>query len=162
SMRYPDGGGLTTQNANDARPEPPTSKSHTPTASPACRPGDGTTPCGAEDERALRSQGPASRCRPAEEELGLLEQLLEVGPAAHALALPEQLLEVGPAAHGRIAQRDWLGVERLPAHAPDLNPVERVWSVMRNGLSNLVLGDIDQLAALIRARPRPMQYRPEL
>src|SRR5699024_1669428 len=65
-------------------------------------------------------------------------------------------------AHGRIAQRDWLGVERLPAHAPDLNPVERVWSVMRNGLSNLVLGDIDQLAALIRARPRPMQYRPEL
>ena len=145
-MRYPDGGGLTTQNANDARPEPPTSKSHTPTASPACRPGDGTTPCGAEDERALRSQGPASRCRPAEEELGLLEQLLEVGPAAH----------------GRIAQRDWLGVERLPAHAPYLNPVERVWSVMRNGLSNLVLGDIDQLAALIRARPRPMQYRPEL
>ncbi|MFL1431316.1 MULTISPECIES: winged helix-turn-helix domain-containing protein [unclassified Nocardiopsis] len=32
---------------------------------------------------ALRSKGPASRCRLTADELALLEQLLEVGPAAH-------------------------------------------------------------------------------
>lgn len=62
----------------------------------------------------------------------------------------------------RIAQRDWLRVERLPSYAPDLNPVEGVWSAMRGGLSNLVPGDIDQLAALVRARLKPMRYRPGL
>ncbi|XKK39639.1 IS630 family transposase [Nocardiopsis sp. ARC36] len=62
----------------------------------------------------------------------------------------------------RIAQRDWLTVEQLPSYAPDLNPVEGVWSVMRSGLSNWFPGGIDQLAALVRARLRPMQYRPGL
>jgi len=28
-------------------------------------------------------------------------------------------------------QRDWLVVERLPAYAPDLNPVEALWSTSR-------------------------------
>ncbi|WP_028649008.1 transposase, partial [Nocardiopsis sp. CNT312] len=62
----------------------------------------------------------------------------------------------------RVAEREWLAVEQLPGYAPDLNPVEGVWSAMRSGLANLVPGGIDQLAALIRARLRPMQYRPEL
>jgi transposase len=43
-------------------------------------------------------------------------------------------------------QRSWLVVERLPAYAPDLNPVEGVWSNLKNTeLANLVtdtLGDI--------------------
>lgn len=62
----------------------------------------------------------------------------------------------------RIGERGWLSVERLPGYAPDLNPVEGVWSMMRVGLTNLVPGGIDQLAALIRARLKPMQYRPGL
>ncbi len=33
---------------------------------------------------------------------------------------------------------------------------------MRSGLANLVPGGVDQLAALIRARLKPMQYRPGL
>jgi transposase len=28
-------------------------------------------------------------------------------------------------------QRDWLVVERLPAYAPDLNPVEALWFNLR-------------------------------
>ena len=37
------------------------------------------------------------------------------------------------------AQRHWLVVERLPAYAPELNPVENVWQFMReNWLSNRV------------------------
>jgi hypothetical protein len=43
-------------------------------------------------------------------------------------------------------QRSWLVVERLPAYAPDLNPVEKVWSNLKNTeLANLTsehLGDI--------------------
>ena len=35
-------------------------------------------------------------------------------------------------------QRDWLVVERLPSYAPDLNPVEQVWSSLkRNELANV-------------------------
>ena len=35
---------------------------------------------------------------------------------------------------------DWLTVIQLPAYAPDLNPVEGAWSVMKNGLGNLAAG----------------------
>ncbi|CAM5295787.1 hypothetical protein GCM10010329_80320 [Streptomyces spiroverticillatus] len=30
-----------------------------------------------------------------------------------------------------IADRDWLTVVLLPPYAPDLNPVEGIWSVLR-------------------------------
>jgi transposase len=47
-------------------------------------------------------------------------------------------------------QRSWLVVERLPAYAPDLNPVEGVWSNLKGvELANLVtehLGDIIRAA----------------
>lgn len=37
-----------------------------------------------------------------------------------------------------VTQRDWLVVERLPNYAPDLNPVEQVWSSLkRNELANV-------------------------
>lgn len=62
----------------------------------------------------------------------------------------------------RIGERDWLSVEQLPGYAPDLNPVEGVWSAMRSGLANLVPGGVDQRAALARARLKPVQYRPGL
>lgn len=29
-------------------------------------------------------------------------------------------------------QRDWLHVERLPAYAPELNPIEQVWGNMKS------------------------------
>ena len=48
------------------------------------------------------------------------------------------LLWDGPAAHRSRAmrawlncQRSWLVVERLPAHAPELNPVEGLWSSLK-------------------------------
>jgi hypothetical protein len=51
---------------------------------------------------------------------------------------------------------------RLPAYAPDLNPAEGVWSVLKRGLSNLAVSHVDDLATLIRSRLKPMQYRPAL
>jgi putative transposase len=61
-----------------------------------------------------------------------------------------------------VASRSWLTVFQLPAYAPELNPVEGVWSAMKAGLVNLAKRDIDQLQALIKTRLRRMQYRPTL
>jgi transposase len=60
------------------------------------------------------------------------------------------------------AHRDWLTVVRLPAYAPDLNPVEGMWAQMKNGLGNLSAGTVDQLTATVRNRLKRIQYRPEL
>jgi transposase len=61
-----------------------------------------------------------------------------------------------------IATRDWLTVFRLPAYAPELNPVETVWSNLKRSLANLAKRDITQLTALVKTRLKRMQYRPGL
>lgn len=61
-----------------------------------------------------------------------------------------------------IRARIWLTVFYLPPTAPELNPVEGVWSVMKSGLVNLVKRDVDQLRTIVKQRLRRMQYRPEL
>jgi putative transposase len=60
------------------------------------------------------------------------------------------------------AARDWLTVFQLPSYAPELNPVEPVWSVLKRSLANLVKQDIGQLTVLVKTRLRRMQYRPGL
>ena len=57
---------------------------------------------------------------------------------------------------------DWLTEVRLPAYAPDLNPAEGAWANMKNGLGNLAVRDVDQLAAIIKNRLKRIQYRPAL
>lgn len=61
-----------------------------------------------------------------------------------------------------IAARDRLTVYRLPAYAPELNPVEGVWSSMKHGLGNLLVDGLDALNATIKTRLKRMQYRPGL
>jgi putative transposase len=61
-----------------------------------------------------------------------------------------------------VAARDWLTVFQLPAYAPELNPVEPVWSHLKRSLANLIKRDISQLTALVKTRLRRMQYRPGL
>ena len=61
------------------------------------------------------------------------------------------------------AHRDWLTVARLPADAPELNPVESAWSNMKNSLGNLgSCSTVRQLAAIMKNRLKRMQYRPAL
>ena len=60
----------------------------------------------------------------------------------------------------RIDARNWLTVFRLPTYAPELNPVEGVWSAMKSGLVNLAKRDIDQLLKVVKRRLRRLQYRP--
>jgi len=58
-----------------------------------------------------------------------------------------------------IAARTWLTVFLLPGYAPDLNPVEAVWSQVKRSLANLCAGSLDRLAALVRNRLKSLQYR---
>lgn len=49
-------------------------------------------------------------------------------------------------------QRRWLTVDRLPAYAPDLNPVEQVWgNVKTRDLANLCPTDVQALRRPLRA-----------
>ena len=52
----------------------------------------------------------------------------------------------GPAIRKFLARNKRLRLERLPAYAPDLNPVESVWSWLKYGkLSNFVPKNVDHL-----------------
>lgn len=57
---------------------------------------------------------------------------------------------------------EWLTVVQLPAYAPELNPAEGVWANLKNGLGNLAVRGVDQLAAVVKNRLKRMQYRPDL
>ena len=58
------------------------------------------------------------------------------------------------------AARDWLTVYQLPAYAPDLNPVEGVWSSLRRtSLANIAFTDYTHLITAIRRGLRQIQYR---
>lgn len=61
-----------------------------------------------------------------------------------------------------VATRPWLTVFSLPGYAPELNPVEGVWSHVKKSLANLAKRTVDQLAWLVKSRLRCMQYRPGL
>jgi hypothetical protein len=61
-----------------------------------------------------------------------------------------------------IDTRPWLTVIRLPAYAPELNPVEAVWAHLKRSLANLAKKTLDELARLIKTRLKKMQYRPQL
>jgi putative transposase len=61
-----------------------------------------------------------------------------------------------------IAAGAWLTVFQFPAYAPELNPVEGIWSVLKRSLANLTKHGIDQLTTLVKTRLKRMQYRPGL
>jgi hypothetical protein len=60
-------------------------------------------------------------------------------------------------------QRDWLTVYQLPTYAPDLNPVEGIWSVLRRiTQANRAFIDPDDLVTAVRQGLRQLQYRPDV
>ncbi len=61
-----------------------------------------------------------------------------------------------------VAARPWLHVFQLPAYAPELNPMEGVWSHLKRSLANLTKHTVDQLAGAVKTRLKRMQYRPNL
>ncbi|WP_214410149.1 transposase [Sphaerisporangium fuscum] len=59
-----------------------------------------------------------------------------------------------------IAERDWLTVYQLPTYAPDLNPVESIWSILRRTtMANRAFTDPNDLITTVRQGLRRLQYR---
>jgi hypothetical protein len=61
-----------------------------------------------------------------------------------------------------VKARSWLTMFMLPPYAPELNPVEGVWSHLKRSLVDLTKHTVDQLAVVVKSRLKRMQYRPEL
>jgi DDE superfamily endonuclease len=61
------------------------------------------------------------------------------------------------------ASQPWLRVFQLPSYAPDLNPVEGIWSVLKRGvLANLAIASLAHLLQVIRHSLKIIQYQPGL
>lgn len=60
------------------------------------------------------------------------------------------------------ANTDWLTVFQLPAYAPDLNPQEGVWSLVKHDLGNLAAADLGQITPTVKRKLKMLQYRPQL
>nr|WP_244188249.1 transposase [Streptomyces regalis] len=55
------------------------------------------------------------------------------------------------------AEHDWLTTVRLPPYAPDLNPVEALWSLVRRAMANTAFGTSDHLDRVLRRELRRMK-----
>jgi hypothetical protein len=64
-----------------------------------------------------------------------------------------------PPIRAAVAARPWLRVYQLPAYAPELNPVEKVWSGMKRSLANHCVQTATDLVAAVKNRLKRMQYR---
>ncbi|MFD3532623.1 transposase [Streptomyces sp. NPDC058664] len=60
------------------------------------------------------------------------------------------------------AEHDWLTTIRLPPYAPDLNPVEAVWSLVRRAMANTAFETPEDLDRKLRRELRKIQLRPHL
>ncbi len=59
-----------------------------------------------------------------------------------------------------IEAQDWLTAYHLPSYAPDLNPVEGIWSILRRTTqANTAFADSDHLMRRLRHGLRRIQYR---
>ena len=59
-----------------------------------------------------------------------------------------------------IDAQDWLTAYHLPSYAPDLNPVEGIWSILRRTTqANTAFTDPDHLMRTLRQGLRQIQYR---
>ena len=56
----------------------------------------------------------------------------------------------------------WLRIYRLPAYAPELNPVESIWSLLKRAMVNFAAADVDGLVRIVKRKLKKIQYRPHL
>jgi hypothetical protein len=61
------------------------------------------------------------------------------------------------------AEHDWLTLVARPKYAPEINPTEGIWSLIKRGpLANPVPVGLDELTGAVRFALKRIQYRPEL
>jgi len=56
----------------------------------------------------------------------------------------------------------WLRVCQLPAYAPDMNPAEGIWSLLKRSIANFAAADLDGLVRIVKRKLKKIQYRPHL
>jgi DDE superfamily endonuclease len=62
-----------------------------------------------------------------------------------------------------IDAHDWLTVFHLPSYAPELNPVEGIWSLIKRGaLANLAAPNLAHVLNLAKHALKKLQYRPDV
>ncbi|MER5619275.1 transposase [Streptomyces sp. NPDC002215] len=57
------------------------------------------------------------------------------------------------------ANAEWLTVFQLPTYAPDLNPTEGVWALVKR---DLAAADLSEITRAVKRRLKKIQYRPSL
>jgi transposase len=56
----------------------------------------------------------------------------------------------------------WLRVVQMPSYAPDLNPAEGVWSLLKRAMANFAAADLSSLVRIVKRKLKKIQYRPYL
>nr|WP_235613829.1 transposase [Streptomyces olivochromogenes] len=52
------------------------------------------------------------------------------------------------------ANADWLTVFQLPTYAPDLNPQDGIWSLVKRDIGNLAAADLSQITRAVKRNSR--------
>ncbi|MFE5560672.1 transposase [Streptomyces sp. NPDC056544] len=60
------------------------------------------------------------------------------------------------------AHADWLTVFQLPTYAPDLNPTEGIWLLVKRDLGNLAAADLGQITRAVKHKLKMLQYRSQV
>jgi transposase len=53
-------------------------------------------------------------------------------------------------------------VFRLPAYAPELNPAEGIWSLLKRAMANFAAADLGGLVRIVKRKLKKIQYKPHL
>ncbi|GAA2016733.1 hypothetical protein GCM10009799_51120 [Nocardiopsis rhodophaea] len=62
----------------------------------------------------------------------------------------------------RLAQRTWLSVVHLPRYAPELNPVETMWSQVKTRIANRAFRSVEEVERALRSALFSVQRRPDV
>ncbi|MDO0930410.1 transposase [Streptomyces sp. DG2A-72] len=60
------------------------------------------------------------------------------------------------------ANAHWLTVFQPPAYAPDINPKEGIWSLVKREIGNLAAADLARITRAVKRWLKQIQYRPDL
>ncbi|MFC8125976.1 transposase [Streptomyces sp. NPDC057302] len=58
--------------------------------------------------------------------------------------------------------KDWLVIFHLPPYAPEINPQEGIWSLLKRSLTDFAAADLAHLTRVIKRKLKSIQYRPDL
>ncbi|MFC9912484.1 hypothetical protein [Streptomyces sp. NPDC127197] len=50
----------------------------------------------------------------------------------------------------------------MPSYAPELNPAEEIWSLLKRHLADFAAADLAHLTRVIKRKLKKIQYRPHL